>query len=400
LRLAVFAIALVVRLVAIEVTGPQHINFGDAGDYVDAARWLCVAHAYPARGNLPFFRAPGLPFFIAGVTACHPMAVRAVKYGLAVCDAVTCVLIAMLGVILSGAKDPLRTCAGGPSPSSRLRMTPGGWIAGLIAALDPFFIADVCDVRSEPLFMMLLTLSIWLLLRDRSALSGVSLALAALTRPVALIAIPLFAVYRLRRGWVLILASLLTLAPWTIRNYVRFQKVIVVNDAGGYNLWRGAHPAMRHIAEIRDPVAFHRASVEFETAAARLRGVDFNRLALEEIRAHPAEVAAFTLKKAWIYWRPWLDPREYPVKVVIASGVFEGMLILLGALGMARFKELGCPALIFFVVLWLAHIPFQVVFRFRMPITDPLLIAFAASWLDRARVDADSRSRSAAVAPA
>src|SRR5204863_9215522 len=165
-RIAVFAIALGIRLIAIEVSGPNRVAFGDGPDYIAHAQSLCERNAYPDRGNLPFFRAPGLPFFIAGVTACHPTAVRLIKYALAACDALTCVLIASIAFILFGRQV--------------------SWIAGRIGAVHPIFVASVCDIRSEPLFMLLLTASIYYLLRDSTARAGIAVALAALTRPSAL----------------------------------------------------------------------------------------------------------------------------------------------------------------------------------------------------------------------
>src|SRR5579862_9532143 len=102
LRIVVFAIALAIRLIAIEITGANQISFGDGPDYIASARALCEQHSYPDRGNLPFFRAPGLPFFIAAVTACHTSATRAIKYALAACDAWTCVLITSIAFILFG----------------------------------------------------------------------------------------------------------------------------------------------------------------------------------------------------------------------------------------------------------------------------------------------------------
>jgi len=353
LRFALFAIALVVRLIAIEATGAERVTFGDGLDYMASAQSLCTQHAYPVRGNLPFFRAPGLPFFIAGCTACHPNAVRAIKYGLAVCDAITCVLIAML--------------------FGRFRRLPG-----LIAALNPFFIAAVCDVRSEPLFMLLMTASIVALLRRREALSGISLALAALTRPSALIAIPLFALFRPKRGVLLLLAAALTLAPWTIRNWTRFHQLIVVNDAGGYNLWRGANPGLMRIESMPAGDAYRAAQLRFESSAPNVSSAEFTRRAIAEMRAHPRETVAFTLRKTWLYWRPWLNPQEYAMPVVILSGVYNVALFALGFLGIAR-SPLRRAVIVCFVVMWLAHLPFQVVMRFRIPFTDPLLVAFACS---------------------
>jgi hypothetical protein len=248
LKIAVFAIALAIRLIAIEITGANQVSFGDGPDYIASARSLCEQHSYPDRGNLPFFRAPGLPFFIAAVTACHTSATRAIKYALAACDAWTCGLIASIAFMLFG-----RTVA---------------WIAGSIAALDPIFIAGVCDVRSEPLFMLLLTLSLFFLLRDTNALAGVATALAALT-PSALLCIPLFALFRPKRGAMLIVASALTLAPWAIRNFIRYHEFIAVNDAGGFNFWRGTHPDTIALVHEHDRTAYQALAryFEFETIA-------------------------------------------------------------------------------------------------------------------------------------
>src|ERR1700688_4732211 len=103
-----FPLAPLLRLAAIGATGPNTVHFGDGLNYINTARALCDARVYPARGSLPFFRAPGLAFFIAGVTVCHPSRVVLIKIALAVCDAVTVVLIADLAVL--------------------------PWVAGLIAA--------------------------------------------------------------------------------------------------------------------------------------------------------------------------------------------------------------------------------------------------------------------------
>ncbi|MDQ3282671.1 MAG: hypothetical protein M3Q69_14815, partial [Acidobacteriota bacterium] len=96
MRIAVFILALAARIAAIELTGAERIAFGDGPDYVASARAICERGVYPERGNLPFFRAPGLPFFIAAVTLGDVSRTRAIKYGLALCDAITVVLIMML----------------------------------------------------------------------------------------------------------------------------------------------------------------------------------------------------------------------------------------------------------------------------------------------------------------
>jgi hypothetical protein len=397
MRNAVFivAFALFVRLAAIAVTNPAATSFGDAGDYIAHAASLCTAHAYPDGGNLPFFRAPGLPFFIAAVTVCHPHAIAAMKIALAVCDALTCGVIALLAFRLFGARASV--------------------LAGIAAAVHPIFSASVCDVRSEPLFMLLLTASLFLLLRERPGWAGVLVALAALTRPSALLCIPLFVLFalvwmqmRMRSAAILIIAAALTLAPWIARNYIRYRELIIVTDAGGFSFWRGVHPETIAITHATSAAAFHAQAWRFETEtiAATQRTIDaiaqtpqsrsrqWSRRAIAFVRADPAGEARFTAEKAWLYWRPWLNPFEHSRFAVIATGAFYVALYVLAAFGMARSgdRRYVVAALIFFAAMWLAHLPYQVSMRLRVPFTDPLLIVFAAGALCTTRAGADSRN--------
>jgi hypothetical protein len=376
-RPAIFAAALTIRLIAIEMTGPERLTFGDGPDYIAFARSLCVQHVYPDRGSLPFFRAPGLPFFIAAVTACHPSAVRVIKYALAVCDATTCVIIAAIALILFDRR--------------------ASWPTGVAAAVHPIFIAGVCDVRSEPLFMLLLTCAVWLMLRRSEAAAGVALALAALTRPSALLCIPLFALFRPRRAAALLLAAGLTLAPWAIRNFARYHEIILVTDAGGFSLWRGSHPETIAIAHERDHGIYRDRAWNFETrtvaSAAReidaiartpsSRSREWRRRAITNIMRQPGVETAFFLEKAWLFWRPWLNPMEYSRGVVVLSAIFFSALYILGAIGLALYdnRRLTLAVLTFFAIVWLAHLPYQISMRLRIPFVDPLMIVFAASAL-------------------
>ncbi len=399
-KTVVFALALLVRIAAIELAGAETIAFGDAPDYVDAARSLCTAQTFPERGNLPFFRAPGLPFFIAGVTACEPSRTRAIKYALAICDALSVLLIFLIALRLHG---------------SRL----AAWIAAFLASLYPFFVGAVTDIRSEPLFMMLLVAAIYFALRGSPLAVGIALGLAALVRPTGLLCIPLFAI-----GWrfavrphsasldpaaaaqrqrptawryatLVVLGAVMTLAPWTIRNYARFGELIVVNDAAGFNLWRGTHRELMRIVALRDPQAFREASWRFEsqTVSEAARIVDagaktpgardraWRQLALENMRSDPAFAAKSTIQKALLYWRMWLHPAEHGTRAVLVSAALLIGLFVVGGLGLVTYRDRGVAlcVLAFFLAMWLAHVPYIPTLRLRTPLTDPLLIAFASA---------------------
>src|SRR5579872_2597755 len=181
LLLALMAVALAVRLVSIYQFGPSILKFGDAPDYLSAATSLCSSASYPDRGSMPFFRAPGLPFFIATVTLCHTEMIWLVKTALAAVDTVSAAIVFLLAEELF-----------------RNRRT--SFVAATAAAIYPFLIAQVCDIQTEGLFMFLFITAVWLALRAVRRpvpylllLAGMCAGAAALVRPVGLVLLPLLA---------------------------------------------------------------------------------------------------------------------------------------------------------------------------------------------------------------
>jgi 4-amino-4-deoxy-L-arabinose transferase-like glycosyltransferase len=396
-RWAIFGIALGVRLAAILWTGPSSAGFGDSLDYLATADHVCREYAYPDRGSLPFFRAPLLPAFIAATTLCHPEKVAYVKIGLALCDAATVVVIGEIAWLLF-ASSAVAT------------------LAALLAAINPFFVFGVVDIRTEPLFMLLLTAALWLLFRGIRGgttavlvLAGIAFGLAALTRPAGLaaLAIAVATLVAGNRRWAdrgvgvkvggLVMGAVLALGPWTVRNAVRYHELIVVNDAAGFSFWRGSHPEMDRISRIADAAEYQRATTAFEevvtpAAVRALAGAGpspgaqsraWFAAGIENVRRDPAAAAAFAARRAWAYWRPWLNPQEHGRIAVLGSAVLCVALYALAGVGVARFRRvdgfLFGWVVAYLLVVWIAHIPHQIVMRFRIPFTDPLLLVFAAS---------------------
>jgi len=394
-RLAIFAIALGVRLGAIAIGGAKIVSFGDGGDFLATADHLCRTHGYPDRGNLPFFRAPLLPFFVAATTLCHPERVAIVKVALAACDSATVLVIGEIAWLLFG------------SPGTAK-------VAALVAACDPFFILGVTDVRTEPLFMFFLTTAIWWFLRSvrghdawSALVSGAAFALSALARPAGLAAVALAGITLLLAGrtgrtrWAqsgaLALGASLVLLPWVTRNALRYGELIVVNDAAGFSFWRGTHPEMDRIARIKDPAQYRRAASVFENdlTPSAARAIDAPGLSpqersrawlaagLENIRQDPVGALKFAGRRAWRYWRPWLNPQEYGGAAVASSAGLNMLLYAVAVVGLALYwkqdRFVTVWVIVYFLFICLAHIPHQVVMRFRIPFTDPLLIGFAAS---------------------
>ncbi len=131
--IAVFALALVLRVGAIAAVGFTSTSFGDAEAYMRTAEIVLETRAYPDRAEaLPVFRAPGYPVFLIVSTLGHPRAVAADKLWNALLGAVTAVLLARLAGRISG--------------SRRVALT-----AGVLAAVNPAFVYLATDVQSENL---------------------------------------------------------------------------------------------------------------------------------------------------------------------------------------------------------------------------------------------------------
>ena len=395
---AILVVAVVVRVAAIVATGPSRLRFGDAADYVATAEALCRDGRYPDRGSLPFFRAPGLPFFLAAVTLCDPQNVVAAKLALAACDVATVALVLALTLLLFGSD-----------------ARQAALLAAALAAIDPFATVAASDVTTEPLATLLLTAALCALLRARrgahaaafAALGGSALGLACLTRPGSLAVAPAWLLlpvlgalpWSRRRGGVALvglLALAATLAPWTLRNWRHFGEPILVNDAGGYNAWRGTHPRLHEVLATTDPAGFAAASRVLEDDLARLAAADglgteasprareqhWWSAARANLTADPARGARILARNALAFFRPWLDPAAYGPLAIAASAAWFvplGALALLGALHLWR-RDRAVAALLAagLLLAGAAHIPFQTVLRFRLPFTEPLLLTLAA----------------------
>jgi 4-amino-4-deoxy-L-arabinose transferase-like glycosyltransferase len=135
-----------------------------------------------------------------------------------------------------------------------------GWIGGLLMALYLPHIEWSSVLCSEMLFTFLFFLSYYLWVCNplaRTSLlmwvaSGVTLGLACVVRPVALLAPGALFLYLLlnRIGFwksvkyalVVVAAMCVTISPVTVRNYIHFHHLVLVSTNGGVNLWQGNNP--------------------------------------------------------------------------------------------------------------------------------------------------------------
>ncbi len=144
-----------------------------------------------------------------------------------------------------------------------------GLVAAGVAAFYPELIWFSAHFWSETLFLVVLWWAFERLVaadssgRDAPVLAaGLLWGLAILTRETPLYFTPVAAAWLAfrparprgaRRGCLFVLAAVLTVAPWTVRNWVVYHAFVPVSTAGALNLWQGNAPLTRQ--EVYDRYA-------------------------------------------------------------------------------------------------------------------------------------------------
>ena len=186
------------------------------------------------------------------------------------------------------------TCYFAGLTARRMFRDRGSFItAGLLATYAPLVWLDV-SIASEGLLLFLLAAA---LLRRGAIVTGILMGLAILTRPTAILFLPLFANRRT------IIAAALTIVPVTIANWNTSHAFIPIQAFGGMNIYLGNSP-------LRDGKASARPGADWdriEPQAAREGAMTipeedrfFIRRTVSEIAAHPFAYVKLLFRK--LFW--------------------------------------------------------------------------------------------------
>jgi 4-amino-4-deoxy-L-arabinose transferase-like glycosyltransferase len=275
-----------------------------------------------------------------------------------------------------------------------------GLIAAAICAGYPLMVATDGALMSETLYGALIAgtlLAAWRML-DRPAppialATGALIGLAALTRSEALLLVPLLAwpiAYRGGAGWPLraaaaTAATVLVIAPWTIRNFVQYERLVPIsnNDStviAGANCdltYSGVNMGgwdIRCISERR---------LDDEAAQARIWRDEGLTYAREHAGRLPA-VAGVRLLRVWDLWQPrrqvmFAEGRE--LRVTRVGLVVYFLLCALAIAGALALRRRGRPLLILLapaVAVCIAALVGYGVPRLRHGFEIPLMVLAAA----------------------
>lgn len=384
-----FLLALTLRITWIFLHGVS-IDFGDTPDYLEAAKQICTTESYPFKSSLPFFRAPGVSYLLALSTACNLESLRSFLFFQAFLDSMTVLFIFRIAVLIGGTFR--QAC-----------------LAAVLAAVNPFFIIQVGAIQTEAAALFSFVGAVWSLLEAHSSRKkqflfscGIFLAFSALFRPAVLYFFPLFLFWylahsrkKMQSTFLFVVGFLIPLLPWSLYVYQRTDQVHIVNDAGCYNLWRGNTKLMRELyyapeREIKSlELLFQQRENELVNENLRNDSSFWCRQAWKEFVQEPRDIITFSLYKAGIFFRPWLDPRYYSWQVCVISGVWMVLLYLGFLKGWRRIesREIRQLFLLILVAALFLHLPFQVVTRFRVPYVDFILIGVSGLAFGRGGVN-------------
>ncbi len=264
-------------------------------------------------------------------------------------------------------------------------------IAAWTAAVYPPFVAMPSYVLSEALYLPI-ALGCVLLLARTAIGAGVLTGLAALIRPGILVFVALAAVWFARRRLIhaaalFSIAALLSIAPWTIRNYRVHGRLVPIASEGGVTFWTGNHPLARGEGDLAANPELKRAEVAFRDAHPGLTGDELEPLyyrdAFHHIRGNPVRWITLVGRKAFYTIVP-IGPSYslHSTRYLLASVVPYALLAPLAIAGFVVISRNGQPPEPLYLLAASVGLTSLVFFpqeRFRIPVIDPLVIVGAAA---------------------
>ncbi len=400
----IFIVALIVRLIyAVQLSVTPFF----AHPIVDAAfhdAWARDILDLGAGHEGVFFRAPLYPYFLALIYRLSDGSYFAPRLVQSFLGALTAALTYLTAFQLT-------------------KRRAAGWFAGLGAALYGMLVYFDGELLVETLFIPLLLGSIYTYARLRAhprssalILPGLLLGLAAITRPSALILIPVFLFdqlllkgsggvalsRRLFRAFTWTAAVFLPILPVTWHNVYQGGDFVLIASSGGVNFYIGNNPQSdgmhSHFPDWGSNWDVPYASMQAYKAAGRILSPSevsdyYFREGWRFITERPAEAAKLLMRKFAAFWSSTeisnnrdlyffvTETRILPYLRLIGFG-FLGPLGLLGWTLAWRNKRLPPWFLSILPVYMLGVIAFFVTARFRLPVIPLLWICAAAAMVE------------------
>ena len=378
----IFFLSLAVRLIFVSLFP---LDAPDTPRYDALAVNIMNIHEYTTGGQYIDVETPPLyPVFMAGVYSMFGHDFGTVRLIQAIISAIIAVCVWWMAKQIFKNK----TIAG---------------LAGCLACVHPELVVPCSYILSEILttFLMVVTMMLIILAAGTKSktiffLSGITMGLATLCRPVTLLFpvffILFFAIFGEQRrqtivwGLCLLAGMVLVISPWTLRNYMRFKEFIPIGVGGGANLWIGSYQPWDGDYNYKDrtdqlQILKGRSQIEADKK--------FRQEAIKNIKSDIGGYFRLCIKKTFRFWflvpgsKEVLKGKE-PLKILLY--MFHYLLLFFFAIGVhfifkERNKEQRLYALFILLPILYFTILHTVLFaipRYRIPVM-PLFIIFAAA---------------------
>ncbi len=371
--IVLFVSAFLLRIIFIaffrdEILSIQEHTFGDTQEYILMAKNFISGNGVIISSEKLAFRPPLYPVYLGVIYFLFGDGFWAIRIAQAALDGLTCCIIYLLG--------------------SEVFSPKAGRAAGVISAVYPFFIFFSGFELTETLFVFLVAgtfLFLWRAstLRD-FILSGFLLGLSCLCRPTMLGFAPLVFVRAafsapadrqtvFKKTLLTFLFFLITVAPWTVRNYIHFHRFVPVTTMSGRVFWEGNNPHSRGGPCQHWPEEINGLS-ELE------RDTYLREATLSYIKDEPGRFVRLMGRKFIRFWNIIPNAAQFSSSRYKLISIFSyGLVLPLGVIGIILSLKMRRRLLLFYLVIGyftLSHMVFLASLRYRLPIM-PFMIMFA-----------------------
>ena len=315
-----FALALSARIGYLLVFRPAFQEWPDCRHY-EAIGWrLAQGLPYddPTESPPAIYRPPLVPVYIATVYRILGRAPLAAQLGNALLGALGVLALARCASILGGAN--------------------AGVTAGLTAALYPYFIFVTGTCYPEALGIPLISTLVLVLVKNtcsprlpRAAMGtlGALIGIGALCRPNWLVTLPLAipAVYLARRSrgkptpfaslGIALVAWACVWTPWSVRNLLTYDGLILITASGGLNFYYGNHPEATWLSKTAVPPPPQFPGLGPKDTERRLYSLGW-----QYVREDPERFISLWAAKLLGQWQPMPNIKDHeipPLKVAVAA---------------------------------------------------------------------------------
>jgi len=194
----------------------------------------------------------------------------------------------------------------------------------------PEMIKQPSEFLSEDLFIFLFLTSLYFiyvyvenLKTFYGIIAGILIGLSSLTREIALYFIPFLFIWMffiiqkdkknknevLKRFLIIFLSTILTIFPWTLRNYFIFREIVPISTNIGVNLLIGNNPnATGEFMPVKINCPKPKSFRDVPLSVVASMEYDLNRIASEQaldfIKSNPLSYIKLCFKRLFLFWSP------------------------------------------------------------------------------------------------